>query len=300
MVGKDAITGRIMEAMMGAVREFSDSYHLLSPGPDDIVGLLRHAGRFGAVLQPAGRFVAFLVEGLAEAGEPQDVVVAQNTGTLVHYAFAEEGGCHLRVFAGSVPLAALHVTGAEPASALRASITTLREHGVVDDMGAAHLDDVAHLPMGEDVGAQVAAALGLSHTARLSCADLTYGWTTLPRRYPGLRFVNKTKRIGGPSLALLLGLPVPHVTLEPSQEVMVRRHYRYWAGFGDFDNETSRGFWMYERYRTLLPTRYHYLCDRLMNIYSDRTRVQDSLATLRAIIAFAGPDVDWERTLRGF
>lgn len=286
--------------LIGAMREFSDSYHLLALDPHEAVALLRHAGRFGAVLPATGRFVPFLVEGLAEAGEPQAVVVTQNTGMLVHYAFTEGEGCYLRVFEGSVPLVVLHVTAAEPTAHLRTTIATLRDHDIVDDNGAALLDDVARQPVSEDAGAQVAAVLGLSHIVRLSCADLTYGWTTLPRRFPGLRFVNKAQRVGGPSLAVLMSLPVPDVTLESAQESMVRRHYRYWAEFGDFDNETSRGYWMYERYRALLPTRYLYLCDRLMNIYSDRTRVQETLATLRAIISFAGPDMDWEKELRGF
>lgn len=282
------------------MREFSDSYHLLSPDPHEAAALLRRAGRFGAVLPATGRFVPFLVEGLAEVGEPQAVVVTHNTGILVHYAFTEGEGCYLRVFEGAVPLAVLYVAAAEPTVHLKTNIAALRDHDLVDDNGAAHLDDVARQPVSEDIGAQVAAALGLSPVSHLSCADLTYGWTTLPRRYPGLRFVNKAKRVGGPPLALLMSLPVPDVPLEPAQEAMVRRHYRYWVEFGDFDNETSRGYWMYERYRSLLPTRYLYLCDRLMNIYADKAHVQETLATLRAIIAFAGPDIDWEKSLRGF
>jgi hypothetical protein len=292
--------GRTTTRTAHPVHEFSDSYHLLAPDPDEAGRLLRRAGRFGAVLPATGRFIAFLVEGLAEAGDPQGAVVAQNSGTLVHYAFAEETGCRVRVFGGSALLVSLHVTTDTSPSHILESSAILRGRGVIDDHGAALLVDVAPQPNVRDAGPRVAAALGLSHTPQLSCADLTYGWTTLPRRYPGLRFVNKAKRVGGPPDALIMALPVPEATLDPEQETLVRRHYRYWAEFGDFDNETSSGYWMYERYRAVLPSRFQYLCARLWKIHTDRTRVLDTSATIRAIIALAGPQVDWEQTLRGF
>ena len=97
-----------------------------------------------------------------------------------------------------------------------------------------------------------------------------------------------------------MALPVPRVALSAAQEVMVRRHYRYWTEFGDFDNETSEGYWMYEHYRSVLPTRYRYLADQLMNLYGKSNRTQDTLDTLRAIIGLAGPEIEWDSYLRGF
>jgi hypothetical protein len=184
------------------VREFSDSYHLLSLEPKDRAQLLRRAGRFGAVFPATGRFAALLVEGLAEAGEPCGTVVAQNIGTLIHYAFTEDDGCRIHVFGGSALLASLHFMGGGASFGIQESISILRQHAIVDKRGAALLVDVALHPEIRAIGALMAAALGLDYTSRLSCANLTYGWTTLPRRYPGLHFVNRAKRVGGPPKVL--------------------------------------------------------------------------------------------------
>jgi hypothetical protein len=52
---------------------------------------------------------------------------------------------------------------------------------------------------------------------------------------------------------------------------------------------------MYKRYQELLPSRYRYLVDRVMNLQGQPIPLVD---TLRSIIGLVGSDILWEDVLR--
>ncbi len=294
--------------------EFSDSYHMLTADSRDVARLIRRSGRYGMILPPSGpsaRFIAFIVEGLDEAGGPIDAVVEHNENILVHYSFTDDAGCWLRVFDGADEVADLafeaDLAGRdEPLAALREetrarSLAALLDRGVIDRETAARLRAAAQQPDPRAVGPQVAAALRLEHVAWLSCADLTYqSEQALREAHRGARFINvrqRGKASAGRSFAQLMALPVPEVPLDADLERLAQRHLSYWLEGGDADNAVMPGYPMYELYGTVLPTRYRYLRDQLMN-YPDAL---DSLRrVLRAIVGLVGPDADWEPFLRGY
>jgi hypothetical protein len=291
--------------------EFSDSYHVLAHDTRDVARLIRRSGRYGMILPALGRYIPFVVEGLDEVGGPMDAIVDHNEGILIHYSFSDEDGCWTRVFEGATELADLpFVTALAGQADLRANLheqprarglAVLLDRGIIDPDIAARLEAAAQQTDPREVGPQVATALGLEHVAWLSCADLTYqSERALREVHPGAQFVNVAQRGKAPAgrtFEQLMALPVPQVSLDAGQQHMAQRHYRYWTEFGDFDNESSEGYWMYELYKSALPTRYRYLPDRLMNL---RDGGPDTLARIQAIIGLAGPGVDWELYLRGY
>ena len=94
-----------------------------------------------------------------------------------------------------------------------------------------------------------------------------------------------------------MALPVPEFDLNVAQERMLERHFKYWTEFGDWDDVAQQGYWMYEHYESLLPSRYRYLPIQLMNYnYRDMERLRQ---VLRAILGLCGVR-DWEPLLRGF
>jgi hypothetical protein len=85
------------------VSETSDSFHLRTDDPSAAEALLLRAGVRGAILLPVeGPFVAFLVD-----AESDPLVVANNTGLLIRYWFAEDYGCWIRVYDGPHQIAEL-------------------------------------------------------------------------------------------------------------------------------------------------------------------------------------------------
>ncbi len=152
--------------------EFNDSYHVLTADSRDVARLIRRSGRYGMILSPSAsstRFIAFVVEGLDEAGGPSDAIVDHNEKILVHYSFSDEAGCWLRVFDGGDEIADLpfetSLTGRdEPLAALREttrthSLAVLLNRGVIDQETAVHLKVAARQTDPRTVGLQVATAL---------------------------------------------------------------------------------------------------------------------------------------------
>jgi hypothetical protein len=254
--------------------------------------------------------VPFLVED--EGAGPLDSVVEHNTHVLLHYAFSDDHGCRINVFDGPTEVAQLTfieesklspdpraraIHAADQASARAA----LHVQGIIDQNTLAQLEEVARTVVCTNIGPQVATALGLLHVAWLSGTTLSHAKEEdLQARFPGAYFVNRDLRGKAPaprSFEELMALPVPNIGLSETQDEMVQRHYRYWTEFGDFDDERSQGFWMYERYESLLPKSYRYLPDQLMNL---RDGGPDTLARIRAIIGLTGPEIDWEPYLLGY
>jgi len=294
--------------------EFSDSYHMLTADRRDVSRLIRRSGRYGMILPPSApsaRFIAFVMEGLDEVGGPIDAIVAHNEKILVHYSFTDEAGCWLRVFDGvdevaDLPFEASLAGRDEPLAVLReetraCGLVALLDRGVIDQETATRLRAAAQQTDPRAVGPQVATAFGLERVAWLSCADLTYqSEQTLREAHPGARFINvrqRGKASAGRSFAQLMALPVPEVSLDADLERMAQRHLSYWLEGGDTDNAVMPGYPMYELYGAVLPTRYRYLRDQLMN-YLD---APDSLRrVLRAIVGLVGSDADWKPFLRGY
>lgn len=295
--------------------EFSDSYHLLASNTKDVKRLIRQSGRYGMVIPCTGKYIPFLVEGPEEAGGPIDRLVQHNTQLLIHYAFAEDHGCWIKVFDQDTELACLCYEAGDSrlSQKLAATTDTLLSRAVIDNLTASRLQDLgSNLGFAEiaEIGPQVAEVLGLQHVSWLSCAALTYrSQKDLQKRFPNAEFVNVAKRgkietpappapnewCSEPGQPSFMYLPVPSVPLTAEQEAMVNRHFRYWTEFGDYDDEAQQGFWMYERYRETLPLRYQYLADRVMNLHGQPTKL---LETLRAIIGLAGSEAEWEEVLR--
>lgn len=294
--------------------EFSDSYHLLTSNTKDVKRLIRQSGRYGMVIPCTGKYIPFLVEGPEEAGGPIDKLIEHNTQLLIHYAFAEEHGCWIKVFDRDTELACLCYEEGDSrlSQKLAAATDTLLSRAVIDDPTASRLQDLAIDLVIAEIGPKVAGVLGLQYVSWVSCADLTYqSQKELQKRFPNAEFVNVAKRgkietpappapnewCSEPGQPSFMYLPVPSVPLTAEQEAMVNRHFRYWTEIGDYDNETQQGFWMYERYREALPSRYRYLANRVMNLHEQPTKL---LETFRAIIGLAGSNVKWEEVLRGF
>jgi hypothetical protein len=292
--------------------EFSDSYHLLNSDVGRAVRLVRATGRYAVVIPPAKRHVPFFVEGIDEAGGPMDSVLAHNPGVLLHYSFSDDHGCWIRVYECSEALATLSFV--EPGNLrpdnhpialngdnMAQALATLQMHGVLDTGLGSRLNEIARTVSLSAVGPLVAQVLDLEHVRWAGCADLTHkSQRELRERWPEARFVNvkqRGKAKGTMSLDELMALPIPVVSLDPAPERMVERHFAYWTEFGDFDETTQLGYWMYEHYNSLLPSRYRYLTIQLMNcLYRDKDRVR---RVLRAILGLCGSQ-DWERLLRGF
>jgi hypothetical protein len=294
--------------------EFSDSYHLLTADSQDVARLIRRSGRYGMILPPSApsaRFIAFIVEGLDEAGGPSGAVVEHNENILIHYAFTDDAGCWLRVFDGAGEVGDLAFEAAfagrdGPLAALREEtrargLAALLDRGIIDPETAARLRAAARQTDSHAIGPQVAAALGLEHVAWLSCADLTYqSEQALREAHPGARFINvrqRGKASAGRSFEQLMALPIPEVSLDANQERLAQRHLSYWLEGADADNAVMPGYPMYELYGTVLPTRYRYLRDQLMNYFN----TPDSMRkVLRAIVGLVGSGADWEPFLRGY
>ncbi|MEH2056491.1 MAG: hypothetical protein V7K97_10115 [Nostoc sp.] len=295
--------------------EFSDSYHLLASNIKDVKFLIQQSNRYGMVISSSGKYIPFIVEGLEEAGGPIDQLIQHNTQLLIHYAFAAEHGCWVKFFDKDIELACLSYQPEDNQlfKKLAAPLDNLLSRAIINESTASSLQNLATDLVVEEIGSKIAGVLGLQHVSWLSCTDLTYqSKKDLQKRFPDSEFVNVSKRgqieipaqcipnewCSEPDQPSFMYLPVPSVLLTVEQEAMVNRHFQYWTQFGDYDNETQQGFWMYELYRMYLPSRYRYLCNRLMNLlYTQPTKL---LETLRAIIQLVGTDVNWEEYLRGF
>ncbi|MEH2325429.1 MAG: hypothetical protein V7K32_18105 [Nostoc sp.] len=295
--------------------EFSDSYHLLASNIKDAKSLIRQSERYGMVIPSSGKYIPFIVEGLKEAGGPIDQLVQHNTQLLIHYAYAGDYGCWVKFFDKDIELACLCYQAGDNLlfKKLAVPLNNLVSRAIINESTASSLQDLATDLVVKEIGSKIAGVLGLQHVSWLSCTDLTYqSKKELQKKFSGAEFVNVSKQgqIEAPAQCIpnewcsepdqpsFMYLPVPSVLLTVEQEAMVNRHFQYWTKFGDYDNETQQGFWMYELYRMYLPSRYRYLCNRLMNLlYTQPTKL---LETLRAIIKLIDTDLNWEEYLRGF
>ncbi len=77
--------------------EFSDSYHLRSNDAAEGVSLLHRAGIGGFVLPSANGWVTVLPEGMPF--EPNEQLIAANTGVLLHYIFGEDHAWGIELYA---------------------------------------------------------------------------------------------------------------------------------------------------------------------------------------------------------
>ncbi|MDQ0060063.1 hypothetical protein [Paenibacillus harenae] len=76
--------------------EFSESYHLFSKDQKEGVDLLNRAGIGGFVYPEENNWVTLLPEG--EIFHENNKLISNNTGTLLHYIFAEDHGWLLSIF----------------------------------------------------------------------------------------------------------------------------------------------------------------------------------------------------------
>jgi hypothetical protein len=79
-------------------------------------------------------------------------------------------------------------------------------------------------------------------------------------------------------------------------EAMLSRHVRHWVETQDFDDDRQAGFWAYTAYERALPSRYHFLANRVKNLELafPETYEQELRGTLRGILAVSPRDFDWE------
>ena len=80
--------------------EFSQSYHLATDDRDEAVRVLEGAGIRGFIFPPETGWTTFVAEP-QEAGEIDERIVSANTGTLLHYAHAEDHGWDLSIYSGT-------------------------------------------------------------------------------------------------------------------------------------------------------------------------------------------------------
>src|SRR5689334_15179452 len=78
--------------------EFSESYHLRGSDINEGVELVRRSGLKGYVFPPKDGWVAIVVEENSFA--PDQRVVSQNTGMLLHFVSAEDHGWTFTLFDG--------------------------------------------------------------------------------------------------------------------------------------------------------------------------------------------------------
>ncbi|OME78597.1 hypothetical protein BK120_22935 [Paenibacillus sp. FSL A5-0031] len=76
--------------------EFSQSYHLRTSDKEEAISLLNRSGKHGYVFESTNGWVTFVIaDGNFSVDEE---VTEQNTGTLVHYVYAEDHGWELLVY----------------------------------------------------------------------------------------------------------------------------------------------------------------------------------------------------------
>ncbi|MFT3781222.1 MAG: hypothetical protein QM790_04335 [Nibricoccus sp.] len=79
--------------------EFSESYHLRSADIGEGVALVRRSGLKGYVFPPANGWIPIVIAEHSFA--PDQRVVSQNTGTLLHFVSAEDHGWAFALFQGN-------------------------------------------------------------------------------------------------------------------------------------------------------------------------------------------------------
>jgi hypothetical protein len=91
------------------VSEFSDSFHLRTNDPADVIAMLRAAKVAGSVFPAQNGWVSFVFERGLRVGsnELAERVFAANKGLLVDYAYAEDHGCWVSVYRGPERVARL-------------------------------------------------------------------------------------------------------------------------------------------------------------------------------------------------
>lgn len=296
--------------------EFSDSYHLLGSDARQVKRLLRAAQRHGAVLPAVQgrRWLALLVDGVADAGAPAQVVVQHNQGVLLHLAYGEDHGLWLRLFEGALAVGALALTrrGGDAGEPGRFCAALARLGGAgaaavarLEALVAHHADGAGDaLPALRD---EMVELLGLAAARQLSCADLGRDRKALAERFPGLEPVLEKRRgaadkalpgvpnrwCPAPGLPWFMYLPVPEGEVDAS---MLARHLEHWLTTGDFDEERQAGFWLLTAYQRALPARHRHLGDRIMNLglaFPHQQYAVELERTLRGILVVASADFDW-------
>ncbi|MBK8477672.1 MAG: hypothetical protein IPL39_15635 [Opitutaceae bacterium] len=84
--------------------EFSESYHLRGTDIDEGVALVRRSGLKGYVFPPANGWIPIVIADHSFA--PDQRVVSQNTGTLLHFVSAEDHGWTFALFEGDKAVSA--------------------------------------------------------------------------------------------------------------------------------------------------------------------------------------------------
>lgn len=302
--------------------EFSDSYHLHTGDPTEVVALLRRARRYGAVLPTSTPFVPFLVDGASEAGGVAEDVVTHNTGVLVHYSYAEDHGLEIGVFEKSSCIATISIQcqrspkddtprpKAIAAALVRSGIVGRKRVPRIERILARARNDSGATPL-EKIRDELVGILGLSNVEWLSCADLTRSSETeLLDRFPDATFVLKSRRgkadkersqspkpnrwCPRPGMPAFMYLAVPKGRVD---EAMLARHLEHWEKTGDWDGASQSGFWLYTAYTRALPARMRFLANRIMNLwlaFGDAGYWREMERTLRGILAIAPRDFDWE------
>lgn len=292
--------------------EFSDAYYLLDVERSAARALVRRVGRFALLFPTLGRWTPTLIEGAEEAGGPSSAFLEHAACTWMHYAFAEDHGLWLKFFDGADEIAQveLHRQGPSELDVERvlAALGALFDRQDQADLRAALEAAVDSATDLADARRRLSIALGVELMVNASCADLTHlSLKELERVYPDAERVLKSKRgkyrapqaqpepnefCPVPGAPPFMYLPLPDGDADAE---MVERHVRHWVETGDFDDDTGEGFWLYNAYRRALPTRYRFLADRMMNMWSvflgDEVRIRD---TVRAILAVTDEGFEWE------
>jgi hypothetical protein len=255
----------------------------------------------------------FLVDGRLEAGSVADIVAQQNTGILLHHAYAEDHGLRVVVLEGTRESFTIDLQRRGPSELdlARISTETVRLRLTPDDrqlqalLVSASREGLLDL---EEARRVLSEAFALKVPEWLGCADLSnQSERNLLKRFPDAQLVLKSLRgrsdkdrtmepnewCPTPGQLSFLYLPVP---TGPVDSAKLELHVQHWLSTGDFDVERQAGFWMLTAYQRALPSRYFYLADRVMNLTMLFPEQYEAMLrqTLRGILAVSPSNFDWE------
>jgi hypothetical protein len=293
--------------------EHSDCYYLKALEPAGAASLLKRARRYGLIVGQANGWIPFLVDGIADAGQPARAVTQHNVGVLLHYSYAEAQALLLRVFDGAEQAFAVEVRrrGPSEVDAARARqeaerLGLVREaHALTSLLSMAASQAEVDLEIARQLARD---AFGCPLHEATTCADLSReSELSFRERFKDAQFILKSRRgqadaehgtppnewCPTPGLPAWMYLPVPGGS---SDEALVERHVQHWLTTADFDAERQAGAWLLTAYQRALPSRYRFLADRMTNL---RTAFPDSYEralreTVRGILAVSQPDFDWQ------
>lgn len=190
------------------MREFSDSFHVLSDGPDYPAALIERSGCRGMVVPTEVRFVPFVALPRSGSGDAVERVVEHHRGVLLHYARGIDHGTWIRVFADRTLRCAISLASkvSGPPMSIPRVMDELQRLGIAGGKRTARLRALlSELPApGLDYDAcdslsmvtrAVVEVLGMRYLPDLSCSDLyRVPPAELLARFPGSRLIGMQPR----------------------------------------------------------------------------------------------------------